>query len=241
MVKAYYGGVISATPPSVSSANTSGFFNSSEHMQAVNAAVWPSAIQLIYKIYADSTYNAQGWVSASTDYIGTTGVFSFFRGSGGIQSTSGGARTNTLPYTASSKIYFELVVSSGGLGDTLIGLAGNGNSGGYNNLPCVYVNNGGGYGGYTSNLDGGLANGDILNVAYNAVTGKVFYGRNGTWSIDPVVGAGVTIPDVIPNSAAPRLIMMAGSTGGSSLGGTIKTKSGTLSYAIPSGYTTINS
>jgi hypothetical protein len=242
MVKAYYGGVISATPPSVSSVNASGFFNSSEHMQAVNRNLWPGLLST-YKIYADSTYNAQGWVSASTDYIGTTGVFSFsFPGPTGLQSTSGGARTNALPYGSDLKIYFELTVSSGGLGNALIGLAGDGSPGGYSNVPSIYVFNGVAYGGYNVNLNGGgLANGNTLNVAYNSNTGKVFYGRNGVWSIDPVAGAGITIPNASVISNPPRLIIMSGSTAsGASLGGTIKTKSGSFSYDVPSGYTTIN-
>jgi hypothetical protein len=237
MVKAYYGGVISATPPSVSSANTSGFFNSSEHTQVVKLNIWPSATST-FKIFADPTYNNQGWVSASTDYSGFTGAFSFSLP--GIQQVSGGARTNFLPYNASSKIYFELNFSYSNLRYTLIGLAGDASTGGFNNVPCVYTLNGIGYGGYTSDLGGGLGQDDILNVAYNAVTGKVFYGRNGVWSIDPVAGAGITIPNVTSGSVAPRLIIMSGSSAGSTQAGIIKTKSGSLSYDIPSGYTTIN-
>lgn len=242
MVKAYYGGVISATAPSVSSSSASGFFNSSQHMQAVNSNLWPITIPITppFAIYADATYNSQGWVSGSTDYSGTTGTFSFVVASGNIQSSSGGARTNYLPYIITSKIYFEVTITSGGLGDTLFGLTGDANAGGYANVPSVYTYNGGGFGGYTANLNAGLSNGNTLMVAYNASTGKVFYGRNGTWSIDPVSGTGVSIPNVTAGTSAPRFIIMNGASAGSSVAGTIKTKSGTLAYSTPSGYTTIN-
>jgi hypothetical protein len=213
-------------------------------MQAVKSNLWPSTTSSLptYAIYADATYNGEGWVSGSTDYSGTTGVFSFVRpsGLGNVQNSAGGARTISLPYTSTSKIYFEVNITSGGLGQTLFGIAGDASSGGYFNIPSIYTNNGTGYGGYTGNLNAGLSNGDTLMVAYNAITGKVFYGRNGTWSIDPVSGTSASIPNVAAGSASPRFIVMSGASGGASGDGIFKTKSGTLAYSTPSGFTTIN-
>jgi hypothetical protein len=237
MVKTYYGGVISATAPTVSEVAASGFFNPTQQMHAKTSGVWPQSVTPS-AIFADATYNAQGWVSASTDYVGLNGNFSFNYGA--IQNASGGARTNLLPYTTTSKIYFEVHITSGGgsEGNALFGLAGDASTGGYNSVPSVYVYNGGGYGGYSVALNAGLANGDKLMVAYNAITGKVFYGRNGTWSIDPVSGTGATIPNVTAGSLAPRLIIMSGATLGSTVGGTFKSNS--LTYSAPSGYSIIN-
>ena len=42
MVKRYYGGLISATPTTVSSSSASGLFNTSQQMQAKRAGNWPT-------------------------------------------------------------------------------------------------------------------------------------------------------------------------------------------------------
>lgn len=230
-------GLVSGTATGISSNTTVTFTVVVTDPQAQSAPQLISlSLTFFVTVFASATYDAQGWVSASTDYTGTTGAFSFSFGS--LQSASGGARTVPLPYLSTTKGYFEIYIVSGGGSSTLYGIVGDASAGGYTNIPCVWSQTGGGLGGYSANLGSPIANGDTVMVAYNASTGKVFYGKNGTWSIDPVSGTGGTIPNVTAGSLSPRLIVMCGSSGGTAMTGTFKTGS-LVAYPAPSGYTTL--
>ena len=170
MVKRYFGGVISSVQPVLTSSSASGMFNAVDAGQSKTAGKWPSPGTLVSSLYADAAYNSQGWVSASTDYTGATGAFSYSLA--GIQERSGGARTIPLPYLTTTKGYFEVYLTSITSSNLLLGMAGDANVGGYSNVPCIYVANGNGYGGYTGVSLGVFNNGDSLCVAYNASTGK---------------------------------------------------------------------
>ncbi len=231
MTKRYFGGLMSNTRITTSVSSANGIFSLTD--QLTNSGSWPLAS--VNRVLASATYNAQGWVSGSTDYVGTTGAFSFSIGQ--LQASSGGARTIPLPYGSSTtKVYFEILLSSVGGAEALIGIAGDANSGGYNNFPCLYLFNGNGYGGYTGSVTGPYVNGDVFRIAYDAAAGRVFYGRNNSWAVDPVSGTGTTIPNVTRGSLSPRVIIVSGSSSGATISGTFRWASSSFTYAIPSGY-----
>lgn len=176
------------------------------------------------KAYADTAYSAQGWI-VGTDFTGTSGTFVY--SITGIQQTSGGARTIVLP--SSGNIYFELLISS--FNFPLIGLARDSSVGGYNNVPSVFLTDGGRYGGLGGVNLGAFAAGDVLRIAYKADTAKVFIGRNNTWNEDPVSGAGTTIP----GTGDFRIIFMSGS-GSATANGTFRNPAQNT-YSVPTGYT----
>lgn len=217
----------------ISSSSISRAVSTIDYYTNKRAGTWPTWTAPVTSgakaIVADAAYNAQGWVSGSTDYVGTTQAFSFTRN--GIQDTTGGARTVTLPYNG-AKYYLEIAMTSSSL--ALIGLAGDANAGGWQNFPCVYMNNGAGYGGYTANLGAGLVNGDVLRIAYDSNSNVVFFGRNASWSIDPVSGTGVAIPSASTNGSV-RILITSGSSLGTSLTGTFR-KASQVTYTIPTGY-----
>lgn len=179
-----------------------------------------------YNLTADSAYNSQGWVSGSTDYVGTTRAFSY--NYGGIQSSSGGARTIALPEVDS---YFEILISTTNT-ELLVGLARDTATGGYSNVPSMYLYNGTGYGGLTGGTTlGTYAVGDVIQIAYKASTNKFYVGRNNTWYISPTSGTGASIP----GTGSLRLMLMSGASAGSNLAGTFRS-SAQNSYSAPSGY-----
>ena len=91
MVKAYSGGIISATAPSVGSASASGFFNFSEQMQAKQAGNWPSSAPVVL------TYSLG---------VGGTGGFATADGVDGTATTVT-YLTNTLTANGGGKGYFN--------------------------------------------------------------------------------------------------------------------------------------
>lgn len=206
---------------------------------ATRTITWTVSLAPTKAIVADAAYNggsgaggSGGWVSASTDYVGTTQVFNYSYPS--IQSGSGGARTVTLPY-GGQKYYIEMVFTSSTKNTTIVGIAGDASSGGWNNVPSIYMNDGGSYGGYTTAVSGGTFNaGDVLNIAYDSTANKVYYGKNGTWSINPTSGSGVAIPNATTNGNV-RIIFMSGASAGSDLVGAFR-KASQLAYTIPTGY-----
>ena len=179
----------------------------------------------VFNLTADSAYNSQGWVTASTDYTGTTRAYSY---SAGIQSGSGGARTIALPEVDS---YFEVLISATNT-NPLCGLARDSSAGGYNNVPSIYLLTGTGYGGLTGGTTlGAFAAGDVLQIAYKASSNQVFFGRNNTWYASPTSATGATIP----GTGSLRFIIMSGASAGSTMSGTFRIPS-QHSYAAPSGY-----
>ena len=194
-----------------------------DHSELRVLPVIPTVVISRY-IYADSNYSAQGW-AAGTDFSGTTGVFSYSFNT--IQSSSGGARTIALEEITG---YFEILISSTSL--ALIGLARDSSAGGYNNVPSIYMSNGGAYGGLTGGTSlGGFVAGDTLQIAYNASTNRVWFGKNNTYyAVTTTTGA------LIPGTGNLRCLIMSGSSGGASLPGTFRDVSDFV-YSPPSGFT----
>ena len=177
-------------------------------------------------IYADSNYSAQGW-AVGTDFSDATGDFIYSYLSG-IQQSSGGARTTALEEITG---YFEILISSTP-SQGLIGLARDSSPGGYNNVPSIYLNDGGGYGGVTGGTNlGGFGAGDTLQIAYNANANRVWFGKNNTY-----YAATNTTGALIPGTGNLRCIIMAGSTGGASQQGTFRDRADFV-YSPPSGFT----
>ena len=175
--------------------------------------------------YADSAYSAQGWASG-TDFAGTTGVFAFSRS--GIQQSSGGARSTALPEL---KGYFEILISTSNP-IVLVGLARDSSSGGYDNLPNIYLNNGTAYGGLSGGTAlGGFVNGDTLQIAYDAALNQVWFGRNNTYYRSTTL-SGATIP----GTGALRCIFMSGTSGTSAVNGTFR-RATNFVYSPPTGFT----
>ena len=169
-----------------------------------------------YNLVADSAYNSQGWTTG-TDYTGTNGSATFsYSFSGGLQQTSGGAATIALPATSGLKYYFEvLLLSLDGNQNCLVGVSKQSVSG-YSNVPCVYMNNGAGFGGLTAALGGPFVPNDTLQVAYDVNNNLVQFARN---------GSAYTSSVSIPGTGSIRLsIMMAASTGTGTLAGKFKSK-----------------
>jgi len=159
-----------------------------------------------------------------------TGIFNYYLGT--IQSGSGGARST--PLRDSGSYYFEVVYTGPVSGVTLFGLVRDTSGGGYNNVPSIFALDGAGYGGMTGgSAIGGFAIGDIINVAYNALTNKVWIGRNGTWYLDPVSTAGSTIP----GTGNLRFIVMNGTTGFGSMSGIFRNYIYNT-YPTPAGFIT---
>ena len=174
--------------------------------------------------YADSAYSNQGWVSG-TDFVGTTGVFAFNRS--GIQQSSGGARTTALPEL---KGYFEILISTT-TPVILIGLARDSNTGGYNGLPNIYLNNGAAYGGLSGGTAlGGFASGDTLQIAYDAALNQVWLGRNNTYYRSTAL-SGATIP----GTGDLRCVVMSGTSSTVSCNGTFR-RGENFVYSPPTGF-----
>ena len=97
MVKRYYGGVISATQAVANATSASGFFNTTQQMQAKNAGKWPSppdAFTVEYLVVA-------GGGGGGYDNGGGGGA-------GGFRTASGFAVLNGSPIT--------VTVGAGGIG-----------------------------------------------------------------------------------------------------------------------------
>jgi len=157
-----------------------------------------------------------------------TGIFSFSFNN--IQGSSGGARSTAL--RDSGSYYFEVVYNSGDF--PLFGLARDTSTGGYSNVPSIYAYDGTGYGGMTggTTLTAPFSSGDIIRIAYNASTNKVWIGRNAVWYLDPVSTAGSTIP----GTGNLRFIIMSGASFGSSTTGTFRYYTANT-YSPPAGFT----
>jgi hypothetical protein len=138
MVKAYSGGIISATAPTLSSTSASGFFNFSEQMQAKQSGIWPSAggIVITYSLGAAgtggfATANGVNGGATTVTYLTNTltangGGQGFFNnnvvGAGG---TASGGTTNTTGGTGRGS-----TGDSGGGGGGGIGAANASHNGG---------------------------------------------------------------------------------------------------------------
>ena len=181
-------------------------------------------------INADASYNGtSGWNSGATDYTGTTGAFSFGGAGSIIQSTQGGARTIALP---EGSFYFEYTLAS--VGFILFGLARDSHPGGYNKTPSIYTVGGVGYGGLTGGTDlGTFTTSDVLQIAYNSITNKVYFGKNNTWYLNPSVSSGTTIP----GQGSLRFLIMSASTN-EVCTGTFKSPANNT-YEPPTGYNKI--
>ena len=72
MVKRYYGGLISAASPTVSSSSASGIFNTTQHMQAKRIGSWPSpaAPPVVYVIYS--------WGNGGSGQLGLTNTNTYY-------------------------------------------------------------------------------------------------------------------------------------------------------------------
>jgi len=155
-----------------------------------------------------------------------TGIFSYSFST--IQGTSGGARST--PLRDSGSYYFEVVYNSGTY--PLWGLVRDTSGGGYSNVPSIFVN-GDAYGGMTGGTNLGIyANGDIIRIAYNASTNKVWIGRNGAWYLDPASTAGSDIP----GTGNLRFIVMSGASIGTTMSGTFRYYTANT-YSPPTGFT----
>lgn len=213
-------------------------------------------------LMASSTYDSEGWVSTSTDYSGVTGDFVFYYPNNPTgQTNSGGARTVPLPYDGSSKYYAEILITAidtsthdgnpynDGFSAVMIGVCGDSSSGGTSNVPCIYLADGTGRGtyapnnipprpdpqpSYNNNLPDHFVPGDTFMIAYDSATNKVYFGRNGQWSINPTSGAGITIPGS-PGSNSTRIIIMSAATFHVTLSGRFR-RAADLAYPLPSGF-----
>jgi len=175
-------------------------------------------------------YTGGGGAAGWTTNTGT-GVFSYSFSSG--QGSSGGARSTAL--NDSGSYYFEIVYTSGTF--PLFGLARDTSVGGYtSNVPSIFAFDGTGYGGMTGGTTlGQYVAGDIIRIAYNASTNKVWIGRNAVWYLDPASTGGTTIP----GTGNLRFIIMSGTPSGTQMAGTFRYYTSNT-YSPPAGFTVIN-
>jgi hypothetical protein len=86
-------------------------------------------------------------------------------------------------------------------------------------------------GGYTGNLFTGVVDGDIFMFAHNATTNKLWIGRNGTWSGDPVAGTGEVWSNVSGTTLIPCL-NTAAQAAFANTGSTLKSYSTNQQYSV---------
>jgi len=189
----------------------------------------------------NSNSNLFSNANTATNYTGGGGRGSLYSVGTGAYSynpitahdTAGGARSTILPESGS--YYFETVFLSGIY--SFFGLARDTSPGGYLNVPMLYAYNGTGYGGLTggTTLTAPFSSGDIIRIAYNATTNKVWIGKNSTWYLDPASTGGTTIP----GTGNLRFIFTVGSFPPAIATGKFKSSTNNT-YAPPSGFTAIN-
>lgn len=203
-----------------------------------------------YTVTGDPAYVAApsyaGWITANTDYTGTTGQAAFqyksLSNSANIQNYKTGARTSYLPYAANTKYYMEIALTAllAAARYWMLGIAADSTMAtNYTASPGVYALSGAGYGGAMSIAGGGFVAGDVLMIAYDTSTNQVFFGKNGVWSVNPVSGTGAVIPGV-STAARPRLVFMkTASAYAAEALGVFKSSAG-FSYPAPAGYVSLN-
>jgi hypothetical protein len=155
-----------------------------------------------------------------------TGIFNFSFSN--IQGSSGGARSTTL--RDSGSYYFEVLYISGIYPNW--GLARDTSGGGYSNVPSIFAYYGDAYGGMPLAAPlGRHVSGDIIRIAYNASTNKVWIGRNGAWYLDPASTAGSDIP----GTGNLRFIVMSGASIGTTMSGAFMYYTANT-YSPPTGF-----
>lgn len=161
--------------------------------------------------------------------IAAGGVFAY--SFNGIQQVNGGARTTVLPEI---KGYFEILISTT-TPQLVIGLARDTSIGGYNNVPSIYLVGGTAAGG----LSGGTAlgnfnSGDTLQIAYDALLNRVWFGKNNTY-YSSVTASGATIP----GTGNLRCIFMSGASQLVSANGTFRKRSENV-FSPPIDFLSVN-
>ena len=139
MVKRYYGGIISATPPVVNTFGAPGVFNTNQHLQAVYASNWPTGYfgpnTVDYLVVAGGGSGAGGaggggggGYRTATGFSITPGTpITVTVGAGGTRSTSGWDQPGT---SGGSSAFGTIVSAGGGHGGSGSRAAGSGGSGG---------------------------------------------------------------------------------------------------------------
>jgi hypothetical protein len=142
----------------------------------------------------------------------------------------------TLKYVSSGKYYWEVVIGSPtgvnrfGIGGSFIdtftsnGLGGANNFGYYGYDGSVWYNN------VKVATNTTFTSGDIIGVAVNMDTGKVFFSKNGGWFGNPVTDTGPSVTGVSGN-LHPAVCLFDATTNVN-----LVFKSSDFNYAAPSGY-----
>ena len=146
MVKRYYGGIISATQLAVSTSSASGFFNTTQQMQAVTADIWPkesnAPTEVEYLVVAGGGGGGSnlgggggaGGFRTGSAFVGTAGsALTVTVGAGGAGGASGGSNDGT---NGSNSVFSSITSIGGGGGSNgatsgeLVGLSGGSGGGG---------------------------------------------------------------------------------------------------------------
>jgi len=173
-------------------------------------------------IYADSDFQDQGWTEDS-DFTGTTGVIEFEKTITSLdnQISAGGARSNTI--SQSIKSYLEIKIND--YANVNVGLCRSSSVGGLNNVPSI-------------NLDSTNFNtNDILQILYDGLNNKVYFGKNNAWSknyLSPADG------DIIADSGPLQVIVMAnGPIDSTATMSAVFLRKENYRYPPPAGYTAL--
>lgn len=170
--------------------------------------------------------------SAQVGEVVVDGTGAFTYSYSPTQQSAGGARTTPV---IEGSYYFEVLLTTLSPNEVLFGLCRSTSAGGFNNVPSIYSLTGVGYGGMSGGASlGAFANGDVLQVAYNSNTNKVWIGKNASWYLDPVSSAGSDIPGI----GLLRFIMMSGASAGAGAIGVFR-RSTQNTYTAPTGFSAL--
>jgi len=142
---------------------------------------------------------------------------------------------------SSGKNYFEAVVGAGTSSSMMIGIAtASANIGSYVGSDAsgwgYNASNGGRY--FSGSLTGGYATyspGDVIGVAYDAVSGKVWFAKNNVWQGggDPALGTAEAMGLSSGSAVFPMCSILEGSSGQTWLG---RFRAADLTYSPPTGF-----
>jgi hypothetical protein len=142
-------------------------------------------------------YNPLSGLNSAASYLSQANLYFYDNTNSGSWRTLKG--TIGMPI-GSAKYYWELAITnpSGSIGN-FVGIDGvnDATTPPSNNAYALYWS-AGNFGkaqnnGSVTSFSGTPANGDVLSIAYDAVTGKIWFGKNGTWfEGDPSAGTGAS-------------------------------------------------
>jgi hypothetical protein len=162
--------------------------------------------------------------------------------------TPGGVSANSSTGALSGLKYWEVTmtaIGSDGItgivksGDTLNNFLGQSANGyGYSSTGYVYNNNVN-----ISSVTSYVA-GDIIGIAYDATNGNLWFSKNGVWKNSATIAeiaAGTTTHAIVTGLSGTFYAALSNGAGsGTAITGTLRPNSTGLTYAVPSGYTPLD-